>query len=232
MTRQDECRERGICPVPAGQWCKANRHARYCDLAAQDQSDLAANPGHNPYWLNFLSGMPQAPQPAPAPAPPPAKPPPIVKRMWNFATAFATWARDDFRHTSEATQADRRATCNACDRRRSADDMCLECGCYLYLKIPLAAMVCPKGYWLADPALEPIDQATRDLMEQLTPAQRTSAEQCPARTTRGCCSGGVTTVCGQGYYAGEITPLDCARCVLQGWSQTGAPSDVREPHPG
>ena len=39
----------------------------------------------------------------------------------------------------------RQASCDTCDKKRG--DRCLECGCFIQLKIALEAAKCPKGRW-------------------------------------------------------------------------------------
>jgi hypothetical protein len=54
------------CPVAEGTLCRSAVHSRYCELAARDRADLAANPNHDAYWLRFLSGAPEPDPPAPS----------------------------------------------------------------------------------------------------------------------------------------------------------------------
>jgi glycosyltransferase involved in cell wall biosynthesis len=82
----------------------------------------------------------------------PAEPPlPSVGRMVGGAVASAAQvAASGGELASDDEQARRWAECRACDQFRPSDRRCggvSGCGCFLELKIPLAATSCPVGRW-------------------------------------------------------------------------------------
>jgi hypothetical protein len=72
---------------------------------------------------------------------------------WNYATSTAEWIKNGMQPVSETAYEERQAICRGCDRFRSEDSRCAECGCYIDIKAARLTTPgesdCPLGKWPA-----------------------------------------------------------------------------------
>lgn len=73
------------------------------------------------------------------------KAPPLIELAWNLTQSLADFTADGFKTLSTEQYQQRLEVCDECDRRR--ESQCLECGCYLPLKVRGRAFDCPLGKW-------------------------------------------------------------------------------------
>jgi peroxiredoxin len=73
------------------------------------------------------------------------KAPPLTQQAWNITRSLADFTVDGFKTLSAEQYQQRLQVCDRCDRRR--ESQCLECGCYLPLKVRGRVFDCPLGKW-------------------------------------------------------------------------------------
>jgi hypothetical protein len=75
----------------------------------------------------------------------PRRNPTMSQRIWNLATAVASFMSDGCRTVKKEQYHVRLAICDSCPERR--DNICIACGCQLSLKAQARALDCPVGKW-------------------------------------------------------------------------------------